>query len=281
MLKQRVISGVLLGTSLIAAVIFAQPWVALFVMGLLCVLGLMEFYGMLDAAGIPNFRHVCIGAGILILFVEWLALQQPETSKLRADADAVVMAIAFGSLFIRQFFARENDRPLHTLAGSLFGLIYICVPLLFFLKITMLGGGVAGRWLLLYMIAVVKCTDMGAFFVGCAIGRHKLIPRISPKKTWEGVAGGVAFAVAASLIIRYATGGNLGPASVTTYHAIELGILLAVAGILGDLAESLIKRSAGVKDSGRMIAGMGGLLDVIDSLIPAAPLMYFYVRHLM
>ena len=281
MIRQRLISGTLLGTSLIAAVIFAQPWVALVVIGLLGVLGLIEFYGMLDAAGIPNFRHVCIGAGSLILLVEWMALRQPEASGLRTDADAVVMAIAFGSLFIRQFFAKENDRPLHTLAGSLFGLVYICVPLLFFLKIAMLGGGVEGRWLLLYMIAVVKCTDVGAFFVGCAIGRHKLIPRISPKKTWEGVAGGVTFALVASLGIWHATGGHLGPVVLTMTHAVALGVLLAITGILGDLAESLIKRSAGVKDSGRMIAGMGGLLDVIDSLIPAAPLMYFYVRHLM
>ncbi len=281
MIGQRLVSGTLLGLALLAAVIFAQPWVALVVIGLLCVLGLIEFYGMLDAAGIPNFRHVCIGAGLLILWVEWMALRQPEVSGLRTDADAVVMAIAFGSLFIRQFFAKENDRPLHTLAGSLFGLIYICVPLLFFLKIAMLGGGVEGRWLLLYMIVVVKCTDIGAFFVGCAIGRHKLIPRISPKKTWEGVAGGVTFAVVASLGIRFATGGRLGPVTLTTADAVVLGVLLAITGILGDLAESLIKRSAGVKDSGRMIAGMGGLLDVVDSLIPAAPLMYFYVRHLM
>ena len=281
MLKHRIISGVILGTALLAAVVFAQPVVALAIIGLLCVLALIEFYDILDAADIPNFRHVCVGAGLLMLFVEWGALLHPESSRLRADSDALAVVAAFGLLFVRQFFARDNDRPLHTLAGSLLGLGYICVPLLFFLKIAMLGGGVGGRWLLLYMIVVVKFTDIGAFFVGSAIGRHKLIPRISPHKSWEGVAGGMGFALIGSLLMRQATQGQLGPVVLSVPHALGLGGLLAVTGILGDLAESLVKRSAGVKDSGRMIAGMGGLLDVIDSLLPAAPVMYLYVRHLM
>jgi phosphatidate cytidylyltransferase len=200
---------------------------------------------------------------------------------MRQDSEVLSLAVAFGILFVRQFFARENPKPLETLAGTLLGIFYICIPMIFFMRILTAWGGLDGRWVLLYMILVVKITDVGAFFIGCAVGRHKLIPRISPNKSWEGVLGGVVAGVAASVGIWSATGGHIGPLPLRWGDAVALGFLLSVAGVLGDLAESMLKRAAAMKDSGRMIAGMGGLLDVIDSLLPAAPIVYFYVRHIM
>ncbi|MDB6147734.1 MAG: hypothetical protein JWO45_1398, partial [Spartobacteria bacterium] len=128
----------------------------------------------------------------------------------------------------------------------------------------------------LYLIAVTKFSDMGAYLTGMAIGRHPLIPHISPKKTWEGFVGALAFALLASIGLFKLMPGHL---SVLTWtHAVVLGLLLGFAAVIGDLAESIVKRSTGVKDSGGLLPGIGGALDLIDSLLFTAPLLFFYLR---
>ncbi|WP_040770873.1 phosphatidate cytidylyltransferase, partial [Novipirellula maiorica] len=137
------------------------------------------------------------------------------------------------------------------------------------------GSGNWGLAALITMIAVTKSTDAGAYFVGRAVGRHKLIPRLSPGKTWEGAVGGML----TSTIVAFACLHWLFPAMAPTTNAITLiqciigaivlGPVLAIAGMLGDLAESLVKRDAGVKDSGSWLPGLGGVWDVTDSLIAA------------
>jgi phosphatidate cytidylyltransferase len=114
-------------------------------------------------------------------------------------------------------------------------------------------------WLLLVLIGTAAC-DTGAYFVGSAIGKHKLIPHISPGKTWEGLAGGVLGAVLAGLVLA-------GPLRLSWVAAILLGVLICAAAVAGDLCESLLKRAAGVKDSGRLIPGHGGILDRVDSVL--------------
>jgi phosphatidate cytidylyltransferase len=134
-----------------------------------------------------------------------------------------------------------------------------------------------GLFALLSMIAVVKMSDTGAYFVGRLTGRNKLAPRISPGKTWEGVAGGVITAALAS----WAFFTWVGPA-FSLHEAgrgdgaawVVYGVLLAVAGLIGDLAESLLKRDAGQKDSSKWLPGMGGVLDILDSLLMASPVAY-------
>jgi phosphatidate cytidylyltransferase len=142
----------------------------------------------------------------------------------------------------------------------------------------MVWGGLEGRALVMYLIIVVKFTDIGAYFIGISIGRHKFLPRVSPAKTWEGLIGGLAVGIAASCLFYLFSDGNLGVVKITAVDAVVLGVLLPVAGTIGDLTESLLKRAAGVKDSGRILLGMGGVLDVIDSLLFAAPALYIYAR---
>ena len=120
--------------------------------------------------------------------------------------------------------------------------------------------------------------DAGAYFVGCAHGRHKLIPRISPAKSWEGLGGGVAAGTLASLLYFWIFHGPLSSIRMNGWDAVVLGVLLSVIGTVGDLTESLFKRAAGVKDSGTYLLGMGGLLDVLDSVLFAAPTLYIYAR---
>jgi phosphatidate cytidylyltransferase len=133
-----------------------------------------------------------------------------------------------------------------------------------------------GRYFVMLLVVVTKFTDIGAYLTGSTIGRHKMIPRISPKKTWEGTVGGIAFAVVGAFLCRWVMPDEM--AALTNLHAVVIGLLLGVAAVIGDLAESLIKREAGVKDSSTILPGHGGCLDMIDSLLFTAPLLYVYMR---
>jgi len=117
---------------------------------------------------------------------------------------------------------------------------------------------------------------MGAYLTGNAIGRHQMIPHISAKKTWEGFFGALGFALLCSLALYKLMPGHLSMLNWT--HATVLGLLLGFAAVVGDLAESIIKRSTGVKDSGNLLPGIGGALDLVDSLLFTAPLLFFYLR---
>lgn len=131
-------------------------------------------------------------------------------------------------------------------------------------------GGLA--WIFL-VLAISWLGDTGAYFAGRAFGKHKLYERISPKKTWEGVLGGVVAATAGTFVVR-----AVGLLPLSNVEVLALGPVLCVAGVVGDLAESMMKRSFDVKDSGWILPGHGGLLDRIDSLLFVAPLLYAWVR---
>jgi phosphatidate cytidylyltransferase len=139
--------------------------------------------------------------------------------------------------------------------------------------------GVEGRYYLLFFIIITKFSDTGAYAVGSLIGRHKMIPRISPGKTWEGFGGALVVSVLASLVFVHFAGAHM--RGMNWRHAIILGLVLGLAAVVGDLIESIFKREAGVKDSGKFFPGIGGILDLLDSLLFNAPLMYLYLRHVL
>ena len=130
-----------------------------------------------------------------------------------------------------------------------------------------------GHYYLLYFVLITKFSDSGAYAVGSLIGKHKMIPRISPGKTWEGFGGAIVVSTAASVMFVHFAKDKM-PA-MNWMHAVILGVLLSVAAVIGDLIESLFKREAGVKDSGQFFPGIGGILDLLDSLLFNAPMMYF------
>src|SRR6266516_4267381 len=163
----------------------------------------------------------------------------------------------------------------------LFGLLYVLWLYNFITKIVYLTprsstGVVTGQFYVLYLIAVTKFADMGAYLTESAIGRHLMTPHISAKKTWEGFFGALIFALFCSLILFKLMPGHLH--ALTWTHATILGLLLGFGAIVGDLAESIIKRSTDVKDSGNLLPGIGGALDLLDSLLFTAPLLFFYLR---
>ncbi len=280
MIRQRLKSGVLLGAALLGAVFFLDGWAVLLVNLFIVLLAMMEFYSLLDARQIPHFKMVGTVGGLLLVAGTWWAHE--SAVPWRAQAEQFLLYGIVGGVFIRQIARRSPERPWDTMAGTLLGVLYVAFLFNFIVKLLMgWGGAVEGRLLVLYLAVVVKCTDIGAYLVGCNFGRHKLIPRISPGKTWEGVSGGVLTGLLASLLCWVFLRSRLGPLDMRLVDALVLGLILPIAGVVGDLIESLLKRAAGVKDSGRMFLGMGGILDVIDSLLFSAPLLYIYARIFM
>jgi phosphatidate cytidylyltransferase len=181
-------------------------------------------------------------------------------------------------LCLRRFVSRDNAAGIEAISTTLFGLMYVPWLLNFIQKINFFPS-VDGKFFVLYFILVTKFSDTGAYAVGSLIGRHKMIPRISPGKTWEGFVGAILLSTAASVVFVHFLGGKM--AGMNLGHAAVLGVLLSMTAVVGDLIESLFKREAGVKDSGRLFPGIGGILDLLDSLLFNAPIMYLYLRHIL
>ena len=245
------------------------------------LVALWEFYRMLDHKGLPNFKvtGLICGAVMLIGSFYYFSHMGPARSY---DFELAVLLFFLLTVFTRQMFARlREDEPLQTMAYTLFGLLYVLWLYNFITKIVYVvprssAGAVTGQFYVLYLITVTKFSDMGAYLTGSVIGRHQMIPHISPKKTWEGFGGALVFSLLASLALYKLMPGHL--PVLTMAHATVLGLLLGFAAVIGDLAESIIKRSTGVKNSGNMLPGIGGALDLVDSLLFTAPLLFFYLR---
>jgi len=253
-------------------------WILISVFGLIA---LLEFYRMLDHKGLPNFKvtgMIC-GAVMLVGSFYYFAKMGPARSY---DFEVAVLLFFLLTMFARQMFARlRGDEPLQTMAYTLFGLLYVLWLYNFITKIVYVvprssTGAVTGQFYVLYLITITKFSDMGAYLTGSVIGRHQMIPHISPKKTWEGFGGALVFSLLASLALYKLMPGHL--SVLTMAHATVLGLLLGFAAVIGDLAESIIKRSTGVKNSGNILPGIGGALDLVDSLLFTAPLLFFYLR---
>ena len=183
-------------------------------------------------------------------------------------------------LCVRQFLSKTNSSGLTAIAVTLFGLMYVPWLLNFIQKINFFPGlGGDGKFYVFYFILVTKFSDTGAYVVGSLIGKHKMIPRISPAKTWEGFAGAILVSTGASLAFAHFFGSHM--EGMKTVHAVILGVILSSTAVIGDLIESLFKREAGVKDSGSLFPGIGGILDLLDSLLFNAPIMYLYLRHIL
>ncbi len=249
--------------------------------GTVGLIALWEFYGMLDHKGLPNFKITAMicGAAMLVGSFYYFSHYGPARSY---DYEMAVLLFFLLTVITRQMFdGLRDDAPLRTMAYTLFGLLYVLWLYNFITKIVYVtprapNGAVTGQFYVFYCIAITKFSDMGAYLTGSVIGRTPLVPHISPKKTWEGFFGALAFSLLASVGLFALMPGHL---SVLTWtHSIVLGLLLGFAAVIGDLAESIIKRSTGVKDSGNMLPGIGGALDLIDSLLFTAPLLFFYLR---
>lgn len=173
----------------------------------------------------------------------------------------VLFLLLFASFAVALINAKS---PLGNLAVTLFGICYLILPLSTLIPINF----TFGRFWLVFLLVVTKMTDMGGYFVGKLFGKHKFVPYISPKKTWEGAVGGFLSSITASVLLFWFF------TDYPVYYGIVLGAILSCLAQFGDLAESLLKRDCGVKDSSHL-PGLGGMLDIVDSLVFTAPAIYF------
>jgi phosphatidate cytidylyltransferase len=252
-------------------------------------LGLQEFYDLVEKRGLPCFRRWGVFCGLLMMASTFVYLQGwviHYTHPAKANDFETGLLIMFVlSLCLRQFFSKTTV-GLVTIPTTLLGLMYVPWLLNFIQKLHFFpeahGVAVDGNFYIFYFILVTKFSDLGAYITGSLIGRHKMIPRVSPGKTWEGFVGALAVSTGASLVFFHLAGGTGGRLyGMTPLHATVLGLILGLAAVVGDLIESIFKREAGVKDSGRLFPGIGGMLDLMDSLLFNAPLMYLYLRHVL
>ncbi len=282
---RRLLSFVVLWTIVLVALFssnkFVSDYVFLGIMVLLAVFGLAEFYDLAARRDLVCFKGWGILGGLLLMVGTFFHLTGElgvHNSPARVnDFETSFLILFVLGLCLRQLFSRSNTAGILAIATTLFGLMYVPWLLNFIQKINFFG--VDGHYYLLYFVLITKFSDTGAYSVGSLIGRHKMVPRISPGKTWEGFAGAIVASTLASLIFVHYLGPKLPGMNRT--HAVILGVVLGVSAVVGDLIESLFKREAGVKDSGKFFPGIGGILDLLDSLLFNAPIMYLYLRHVL
>lgn len=229
---------------------------------LLTVLGLYEFFTMLEKKGINSYKYFGIGLGAVIPIS---ILYRFELTK-NWDLFFAVLVMLF--LIVMQFKRRQNSGAIVDISTTVFGLLYVSWFFSFLIKIRDLPGGIG---FLAGILLITKLGDVGAYLIGSRLGRTPLIPRISPNKSVEGAIGGLLFSVLGAFASRHMLF-NLG-----YFHLLLIGLVFGVLSQLGDLSESLIKRDCQVKDSGKIFPGLGGVLDSIDSLLFTAPVFYFYL----
>ena len=300
MLKQRLVTGFTVGLLVLGIVFFFPAWMHMFLLFAVFLLAQLEFADMVHGSG---HRYEFLATTILgVVFLGATALETPLVRDLmerfpwtpppmpagRIDFSALVLCVAPAVLLVLGVLRRKTERAMETFALSFAGFWYVAVLLSFIVRLAFewkvyedWHTNYTGRLMLLLFVILVKSADIGGYTFGRLFGRHKLIPAISPAKTWEGLVGCYVFSLLAGLATWYVFHAffreEFGQMRFPLVHALVLPFLLTTTGLFGDLAESLIKRSVGVKDASSRFPGMGGILDILDSLLFSAPFMYAYV----
>ena len=260
MINKRVLTSAVAVPILYVIVWVLPPAFFVWLVMVAAVLGQHELYRMAEARGIKPLSVLgMLLGGLLILSLQGM------------DGVYFITLSLLLIMLARLFSRRPVEGAVEDIAVTFLGIFY--VALLFGFQ-ALIRLGMDGKQWLVFMYLVIWASDIGAYYVGTAWGRHRLYEKISPKKSIEGLIGGTLAAVAAGLLCRIWFFPSLGMT-----EAAMLGLALALAGTLGDLTESLIKRSAGVKDSGTLIPGQGGILDRMDSMLFAAPVLYYYITR--
>jgi phosphatidate cytidylyltransferase len=231
---------------------------------------LWEFYGLIKKAGFkPNLTTGLLnGAFIYIVFALVTYPGENDYHKL-----LFLLPVTLSAIFIQELFTKHTA-PFTNIAYTYLGLIFTIIPFTFFHALAYVGGTFNFHYPMAFLL-MLWANDTGAYLVGSKLGKTKLFERHSPKKTWEGLIGGILItALAAWGISQYF-------ADVALAHWIWIGVIISCFGTTGDLIESMFKRSIDVKDSGGILPGHGGLLDRFDGLLIAAPIAYAYLYFIV
>jgi phosphatidate cytidylyltransferase len=282
---KRVLTAAVLIPAVVATVWWAHTSVLTVAAAMVTLLALLEFFSLGDHAGLRGYRVWTGFCAIAIFFTQWLASTE-QTRALAGDVhltrvselaeafsiELILIVFVVGATGIILFGRQPVEEALGGLSVSSAALIFLVLPLSAVVRLD--GVGLVGRKLLLFTLVLVWVGDTAAYFVGRSVGRLRMAPKLSPKKTWEGAAANILGSVLVALIAqRWIT-------EVPLEHLIGMAALANIAGQAGDLLESAYKRSAGMKDSGTLLPGHGGMLDRIDALVLAAPVVWYYFNWL-
>lgn len=262
----RTISGAVFVLIVTGAVI-AGPFSFLALFFLISLLSQFEFYKLIQKYNVQPAHVIGLLCGITLYGS--VALELLGLLPLKAILTIIPLITL---LFISELY-RNLKQPFLNVAASLLGIVYAVVPFVLLALLAFYNGSIDGysSQIILGILILQWTSDTGQYLSGRAFGKTKLFERISPKKTWEGLIGGIILSVAGSYIIaQYFL-------DLTLVNWIVISILIVICGTLGDLTESMLKRSIDVKDSGNIMPGHGGMLDRFDGLIGAIPFIYFYI----
>lgn len=259
MLWQRVLTAIF-GIPLAIFVVYLGKWPFFFCVAAIGMIGLKEYFFILSRMGLKPYSFLGYVAGLALLIYIFI----------RGTVDYLIQVLllfllSLAVLHIVQF----NKRKLKDLAGTFLGVFYICGLLTYAVVMRQLP---YGFWWVIFTLVLIWVNDSGAYFVGRKFGRHKLHQAVSPKKTVEGAIGGILADIIVASLMSFSH--NL----FSIAEGIILGLIIAIAGIIGDLFESSLKREAGLKDSGSLFPGHGGILDRFDSLLFTFPAVYYFLQ---
>ncbi len=260
---RRILTAATLGGLVLLVVKLAPMWVCVAMLMTGIGLGVLEAYRMLGRTGSRPFGVL---GTILAVVLGWsFGGLAPVVSPV-VPLVALVVATLVAAMWLRP----EPESMYEATVSTLVPVVVFALPLSFMIALRALPGP-DGEDLLLLLIVAATFGDTAAFYVGSTFGKHRMAPALSPKKSWEGAIGGLAGAILGAILASvwfYQ--------SLSSLHAVVLGVVLGALGILGDLAESMFKRALGAKDASRLLPGHGGFLDRFDSLMLGAPVLYAY-----
>jgi phosphatidate cytidylyltransferase len=264
-MKTRAITGFFFIIVMLASVFFGHNAFGAFylILSLLC---LHEFYGLNIKSGIQPNRATGFINAVFIYSIFALITYKNESIY---HSLLFLLTLTISAVFIQELF-KITVAPFTNIAYTLAGLVFVTIPFTFFHALVYVAGPYNFHFALAFLL-MLWANDTGAYLVGVAIGRTKLFERHSPKKTWEGFIGGVLISAGVAFII------SLYFTELDWMHWVFMAVLISFFGTLGDLIESMFKRSINIKDSGGILPGHGGLLDRFDGFLLAAPIVYTYL----
>ncbi len=263
---RRFISGAV--AICLIAVAAVNSWFFIALISLITAGGLYEFFYLIKKKDIPIYSYTGIFIGVLIPLSIFFKFE------LTKNWELLFIVCGFLLILMLQFNRKDNRNAILGLSTTLFGVLYVSWFFSFIVKLYLLLPGFDGVKLVIFIVAVTKSGDIGALLIGSWLGRHPLLPQVSPNKSVEGTLGGLC----CSLCVAVLCLPLLPPMPHFTVGFVALmGCFFGGLGQLGDLSESLIKRDCNVKDSGNFVPGIGGILDIIDSLLFSIPAFYLYM----
>lgn len=256
---------IIIGVPLVILTIFWKGFPFFIVIIIIALLGLKELYSI---AHKQKYKPSYILGGILTSY--FILISVYDIYSLNYYIKNIFITFFIILSFVMQLFKKDFSKVLTEISVVIFGSIYLGYLFSFMLKIKDLPNG---NYFLISLLLITWANDSGAYLIGTKLGKNKIFPKISPKKTFEGAIGGIIFSIAATFALKNWL-------NVTFNELLFLGLIISIIAQLGDLFESVLKRGSGIKDSGTLVPGHGGILDCLDSIIFTAPVFYYCITFL-